>query len=171
MRDDDHSVVNERIDGGLVDPMIYDEHDRTWDTNTWPASQVNTWTPDQPSDADAWKKQPRYLGKSGEIVGKSGGDDHPNSLKSFSESDRTNVNREEHIKRTELVEVTDCAEARLAAEVREAQAYLTTIEALAASNDRDQIRFEQLALARLANDTCLPEAIKERAARLLSKIG
>ena len=49
--------------------------------------------------------------------------------------------------------------------------YLAKIEALAASDDRDLIRFERAALARLTNDACLPEAVNERAARLLSQIG
>jgi DNA-binding MarR family transcriptional regulator len=151
--------------------VIYNERDRTWDTNTWPASQVNTWTPDQPSGGDTWENQARYLGKSGQILGKNGVENDPKPLNSFSETDRTYVNKKEHIRESELVDGTDCAKARLQGEVSDAEKYLTELETLVASKDRDRFRFERAALERLASDACLPEALIERAARLLSQIG
>ena len=50
----------------------------------------------------------------------------------------------------------------------EAEKYLTELETLAVSKDRDLLKFERPRIAQLASDACLPEALNERAARLLS---
>jgi hypothetical protein len=100
---------------------------------------------------------------------KDGGQNDPSSLKSLSENDRTYVQHREHIKE-ELVGGTDCAEARRQGEVREAEKYLSEIETVAASPDRDQLKFERRRIEQLASDACLPEALNERAARLLHQI-
>lgn len=52
----------------------------------------------------------------------------------------------------------------------EAEKYLTELEALAASSDRDNLKFERGRIAQLVEDACLPEKLNERAARLLSQI-
>ena len=52
----------------------------------------------------------------------------------------------------------------------EAEKYLTELEALATSSDRDNLKFERARIAQLAEDACLPEELNERAARLLSQI-
>lgn len=70
----------------------------------------------------------------------------------------------------DLIEGTDCAEARRQSDVTEAEAYLTETETLAASNDRDLLKFERTRIAQIAGDACLPEEFNERAARLLSLI-
>jgi DNA-binding MarR family transcriptional regulator len=155
--------------------VIYDEQDKTRDRNSYAPEQLNSCVPVQRSEQDSWEKRGRSLVKTGEIVGKNGVENNPKSLQSFPETARTYVNREEHIKKKELIEGTDRAEARLAMRVNEAtleaQQHLATLEALAVSKDRDQLRFERPLIERLANDACLPEALNERAARLLSQIG
>jgi hypothetical protein len=166
-----HSMIDRKDRRRRVHRLVYSAQDKTWEQNSWVPSQTNSWSDDQVSERDRWESQGRSLVKTDEIVGENGNQNDPKSLKPFSESDRTYVNKEEHIKKQELVEGTDCAEARLSMERNEAQEYLTTLEALAASDDRDLIRFERAALARLASDDCLPEALNERAARLLSQIG
>jgi hypothetical protein len=53
----------------------------------------------------------------------------------------------------------------------ETEKYLSKVEMLAASEDRANLRFERRRIKRLAGDACLPEAVNERAARLLHQIG
>jgi hypothetical protein len=74
--------------------------------------------------------------ENGEIVGDFGPQNDPISLKSLSETSRTYVNIKEHIRKTDLTEGTDCAEARLQRAVTEAEKHLTELEALAVSKDR-----------------------------------
>ena len=62
------------------------------------------------------------------------------------------------------------AEARSRSAVNEPEKYLTDLKALAASSERDNLKYERVCLERMAGDPCLPEELNERAARLLSKI-
>ena len=64
----------------------------------------------------------------------------------------------------------NCAEARTRSAVNEPEKYLTDLEALAASSERDNLKYERVCLERMAGDPCLPEELNERAARLLSQI-
>jgi hypothetical protein len=154
-----------------VHRVIYNDHDKTWDRNSWSPTQQSNWAAGQRSEQDSWENGEGSLVKSGKIVGEIGVENEPKPLAPLSKNDRTYVNKEEHIRSRELVEGTDCAEARLAMKVNEVETYLTTTETLAASKDRDQLRFERVALEKLASDACLPETFNERAARLLSQIG
>ncbi|UPT97839.1 hypothetical protein J4G48_0007095 [Bradyrhizobium barranii subsp. apii] len=165
------SMIDPKDRRRRVHRVLYNEQDRTWDQNSWVRSQANSRSTGQVSEKDRWENQGRSLVKAGEIVGENGDENDPKSLKPFLEGDRTYVEQKEHIRKRELVDATDCAEARLAMKVSEVQAYLADLEALVASEQRDEIRFERAALARLANDACLPETLNERAARLLSQIG
>lgn len=149
----------------------YIEADHEWHRDSCPPAQASTCAPAQASEAHSWKNQGKYLGNAAALVGKTGHQTDPTPLKSLSENDRTYVQHIEHIKKEGLVEGTDCAEARLAMKVREAQEYLADLEALAASGDHDQIRFERAVLRNLATDARLPEAMNERAAKLLCQIG
>jgi hypothetical protein len=54
--------------------------------------------------------------------------------------------------------------------VTEAKKHLTEFEDLAASSDRDNLKFERARLQQIADDACLPEDLNERAVRLLSQI-
>jgi hypothetical protein len=170
-----NSNIDQKDRRRRVTRVIYNEEDKTWDRDSWSPTQENGWSSDQRSEQDSWENRGRSLVKTGKIVGETGVENKPKPLKSFSESDRTYVNIEEHIKKKDLVEGTDCAEARLAMKAseatREAQQQLTELEALAASNDRANLRFERQLIEQLANDACLPDELNERAARLLSQIG
>jgi DNA-binding MarR family transcriptional regulator len=65
----------------------------------------------------------------------------------------------------------DCAEARSQMlPLLEAENYLANCEALAASSDRDALKFERPRIEQIADDACLPEQVNERAAKLLSRI-
>ena len=64
----------------------------------------------------------------------------------------------------------NCAEARSRSAVSEPEKYLTDLETLAASSERDNLKFERACLEAMAGDPCLPEELNERAAQLLSKI-
>ena len=84
----------------------------------------------------------------------------------------TNVNRKKHISKNAVLNGgTDCAEARSQSAVTEAEAYLSEVETLAASPERDSLKFERPRIEQLASDACPPEELNERAARLLSQIG
>jgi hypothetical protein len=48
-------------------------------------------------------------------------------------------------------------EARSQSAVTEAEAYLSEVETLAASSDRDSLKFEQQRTEQLASDACLPK--------------
>jgi len=64
----------------------------------------------------------------------------------------------------------NCAETRVRSAVSDPEKYLAALETLAASSERDNLKFERAALEQIADDACLPEELNERAARLLSKI-
>ena len=80
----------------------------------------------------------------------------------------------EHIRKikitTDTDDRTDCAEARNRSAVTEAEKYLAELEDLAASSDRDNLKFERARIQQIAEDACLPEELNERAARLLCQI-
>ena len=154
-----------------VHRIIYNDDDRNWDRITWRGGQVHPWSPHQVSSGDTWKNGERCLDKSGEILGKNGekSDVSGNDLNKLDVG--TYVNIKEHIKKTDLIEGTDCAEARSQSKVTEAEKHLTDLEALAASPNHDDLKFERPLIERLARDACLPETLNERAARLLHQIG
>ena len=54
--------------------------------------------------------------------------------------------------------------------VTEAEKHLAEFEDLAASSDRDNLKFERARLQQIADDACLPEELNERAVRLLCLI-
>jgi hypothetical protein len=163
--------------------VVYNEQDKNWDGNTCRRSQVypcaprqaskpDACTPEQVSKADTCENHDRNLQKTGEILAKNGGriDASENELNGLGVG--TYVTIKEHIsKNAELSDGTDCAEARSQSAVTEAEAYLSEVETLAASPDRDSLKFERLRITQLANDACLPEAVNERAAKLLHQIG
>jgi hypothetical protein len=150
--------------------IVYNEQDINWDRNSCRRDQLNSCQRDQPSGGNSWSNQPRSLVENGEIVGDFGPQNDPISLKSLSETSRTYVNIKEHIRKTDLIEGTDCAEARLQGAVTEAEKHLTELEALAVSKDRELLQWERPLIEKLVNDACLPEALNERAARLLHQI-
>jgi hypothetical protein len=65
---------------------------------------------------------------------------------------------------------TDCAEARSQGTVTEAENYLANCEALAASDDRQILKFEREKIEQLADDACMPESVNEQATKLLGQI-
>jgi len=70
-----------------------------------------------------------------------------------------------------LAKGQNCAEARSRSlPLAEAETYLTECEELAASPDRDTLKFEREAIQRIAEDACLPEQVNERAVKLLAQI-
>ena len=72
----------------------------------------------------------------------------------------------------EIVDEAYCAEARTpeGREATEAEQYLTDCEALAASDERDSLKFEREKIEQLADDACMPESVNERATKLLGQI-
>ena len=82
----------------------------------------------------------------------------------------------EHIRKIRKIRLgnsndrTDCAEARNRSAVTEAEKHLTDFEALAASSERDNLKFERARIVQIAEDACLPEELNERAVRLLCQI-
>jgi DNA-binding MarR family transcriptional regulator len=159
-----------------VHRVVYNEQDKNWDRNTCRTPQVSrrldTCAPAQASEADTCEKQAGYLLKTGQILAKNVVqiDASGNGYNDLGVG--TYVNRKKHIsKNAELNGGTDCAEARTQSAVTEAEAYLGDVERLAASPDRDSLKFERPRIEQLASDACLPGELNERAARLLSQIG
>jgi DNA-binding MarR family transcriptional regulator len=145
-----------------VHRILYNEQDNNWDRDACRPQQV--------SRSDTCEMQDKSLRKTEQILAKNGGntDASENDLNSLGVG--TYVNIKEHTKKTALIEETDCAEAHSQSKVTEAKAYLTETEALAASSDRNLLKFERVRIAQIAGDACLPEELNERAARLLSLI-
>jgi hypothetical protein len=149
--------------------IIYNERDKNWDRgsrDTCPPGQVlrpDTCPPCQVSEG-------RYLTKTGPIL------DQIEEKFDASENNskdlrlRTYVPIKEHTSNPESNVRTDCAEARSRSAVTEAEKHLTEFEDLAASSNRDNLKFERARLQQIADDACLPEELNERAARLLSQI-
>ena len=52
----------------------------------------------------------------------------------------------------------------------EPEKYLTDLETLADSSERDNLKFERACLEQMGGDPCLPEELNERAAQLLARI-
>jgi hypothetical protein len=69
-----------------------------------------------------------------------------------------------------VFEGQNCAETRIRSAVNDPEKYLAALETLAASSERDNLKFERTRLKRMAADPCLPDELNERAARLLSQI-
>jgi len=176
------STINPKDRRQRIHRIVYNDDDKKWDQKTCSGPQVynraadqvskpDACVPAQVSEGDTCKKQGRYLQKTGEILAKNGAqidvsEHDPNGLVVG-----TYVNIKEHIKNKELGDRTDCAEARDQSAVTEAEKYLTELETLAASSDRENLKFERPRITQLANDACLPEELNERAARLLAQIG
>lgn len=128
------SQINPKDRRQHIHRIVYNDDDNNWDQTTCPTAQVST--PDacygaQLSEADTCERQGKYLQKTGEILAKNrveidGSKNDVNGL-----GVGTYVNRNEHIKKTDLIEGTDCAEARCQSEVTEAETYLTELETLA----------------------------------------
>jgi DNA-binding MarR family transcriptional regulator len=71
----------------------------------------------------------------------------------------------------EVLRGPDRAEARHRGwSLAEAEKFLDDWEALAASSDRNYLKYERKQIAEIADDACLPAALNERAAKLLSQI-
>jgi hypothetical protein len=136
--------------------IIYNERDKNWDRGS-----RDTCPPGQVSEG-------RYLTKTGPILDKIEGKSSKNDSKDLSLG--TYVRTYKKDKDSSTGDRTDCAEARNRSAVTEAEKYLTELEALAASSDRDNLKFERGRIAQLVEDACLPEKLNERAARLLSQI-
>jgi hypothetical protein len=167
------STINPKNRRQRIHRIIYNDADKEWDQETCPTAQVSrsdACCGAQPSEGDTCGKSVRYLQKTGEILAKNRdkidvSENDPNDL-----GVRTYVNIKEHIKKTDLIDRTDCAEARKRSAVTDAEKHLTDLETLAASPDRDDLKFERPLIERLASDACLPEELNERAARLLFAI-
>ena len=157
------STFNPKDRRQRIHRIVYNEQDTNWDRDTC--------RPQQGSRPDTCEKQDKSLRKTEQILAKNEGktDASENDLNSLGVGTYANIN--EHTKKTDLMAGTDCAEARRQSGVTEAEAYLTDTESLAASNDRSALKFERPRIAQIANDACLPEALNERAARLLHQIG
>jgi DNA-binding MarR family transcriptional regulator len=146
--------------------LVYNDRDKNWDRDTCSTQQdarPDSCAPEQVSEG-------RYLQKTAPILAENGGkfDASENDSKDLALG--TYVPLREHISNPAESNRTDCAEARNRSAVTEAEKYLTDIEALAASSDRDNLKFERARIAQLADDACLPDELNERATRLLSQI-
>lgn len=139
-----------------------DERDKNWDHDTCPTGQAS-----KPADTCPTRQ---WLPKSSAILAQNEEKIGASESNSSDLGSRTYVL--EHIKiDTGATDGTDCAEARIrSVPVPEAERYLTECEALAASSDRDNLKFERSRIAQLADDACLPEQVTERAGKLLSQI-
>ena len=117
--------------------IVYDDRDKNWDRDACPTQQdarPDSCAPEQVSEG-------RYLQKTTPILAENGG------KFDASENDPKDLGLVTYVqtykKDNDTDAQTDRAEARYQSAVSEAEKYLTDLEALAASSDRDALKFER----------------------------
>jgi hypothetical protein len=149
-----------------VHRVIYNEQDARWDRGTFRKGKV--------TQAHTFPNGKVELSQSGKNTTVSAQEKCPKDADFSQDSSRgtyvLTYKKDKKDNRTDTDDRTDCAEARSRSAVTEAKKHLTEFEDLAASSDRDNLKFERARLQQIADDACLPEDLNERAVRLLSQI-
>lgn len=134
-----------------VHRIVYNDQDKNWDRDTCPTRQdvkPDSCAPEQVSEV-------RYLQKTAPILAKNAGkfDVSENDSKDLALG--TYVPIKEHTSNPGSKARTDCAEARNRSAVTEAEKHLAEFEGLAASTDRNNLKFERARIEQISDDACL----------------